>query len=455
MKKLLLVVLLFSMSIPSVAQQGTVGLNGLKFVAPLQFAIGTDNNFLVDRTDPNQKLLVLSLSPSVQPGAPDIRPKILDDKFLMLTLPRIAYQNDSRRHEFTITWVPEFEVYKQNPDQNSMNQEATAAFGYSITRNLQIAAADNFVTSKDPARALSNVFLLLPRSRYFENSIHGAIDYQPNQVTNIGIKYDNSYSKFGQGDPFQVRLLDSISSGYSLVFTRMLRPKHRIKATYSFFKVKPINEQEEFDAGVDNDDRDFVHPINSGSVEYRWSMNPNTVVEFSGGAIKLDTGLNYIFRGNFHRRIANFWVGAGYTRSLAFQAGATGVFAQGVVSNGFYDIISARFRGQPSRNTAVLVEATLTRDVSGRITDSTQAAMGRVRLDYRLSDRTVVFGNWDAFQQSRNVYVAAPLTRNRFSVGFEFSLSSEADRRANRLNEDTQYVALTDHQRRRKTPEDN
>ena len=89
------------------------------------------------------------------------------------------------------------------------------------------------------------------------------------------------------------------------------------------------------------------------------------------------------------------------------------------------------------------------------VRDATQAAMGRVRLDYRLSDRTVVFGNWDAFQQSRNVYVAAPLTRNRFSVGFEFSLSSEADRRANRLNEDTQYVALTDHQRRRKTPEDN
>jgi hypothetical protein len=79
--------------------------------------------------------------------------------------------------------------------------------------------------------------------------------------------------------------------------------------------------------------------------------------------------------------------------------------------------------------------------------------MAAARFDYRLSDRTVWFASYETFQQNRNEFVRSPLSRNRFMVGIEISFSSERDRRTNRLNEDEQYVALTDHTRRRDTPE--
>ena len=63
------------------------------------------------------------------------------------------------------------------------------------------------------------------------------------------------------------------------------------------------------------------------------------------------------------------------------------------------------------------------------------------------------FASLDSFHQGRNDYVRAPLSRNRFMMGIEISLSSESERRSNRLNEDAQYVALTDHDRRRSTPQ--
>src|SRR5215831_4642146 len=115
MKKLMLVVCLVVPAL-AFAQQAQTGLNGVSFIAPLQISAGTDNNFLVDRTSPNQKLLVLSISPSLQTAAPSILPKQLDDQVFTVVLPKIAYQNDSRRHEFFATYVPEFEVFAHNSD---------------------------------------------------------------------------------------------------------------------------------------------------------------------------------------------------------------------------------------------------------------------------------------------------------------------------------------------------
>src|SRR5439155_20030903 len=117
MKKLILVVCLCSFSSKLAAQQAETGVEGLRFVAPMQIAVGADNNFLVDR---------------VQPGTPDVHTQRLDDKVLMLTLPKVAYQNDSRRRQFVLSWVPEFELFKNNSDQNAMNHEALASFSYHL-----------------------------------------------------------------------------------------------------------------------------------------------------------------------------------------------------------------------------------------------------------------------------------------------------------------------------------
>ena len=64
-------------------------------------------------------------------------------------------------------------------------------------------------------------------------------------------------------------------------------------------------------------------------------------------------------------------------------------------------------------------------------------------------DRNVLFASLETFQQNNNAYVRAPLSRNRFTVGIEISLSGETERRRDYSNEDTQNVALTDRARRR------
>src|SRR5262249_53472550 len=131
----------------------------------------------------------------------------------------------------------------------------------------------------------------------------------------------------------------------------------------------------------------------------------------------------------------------------------TAAFVPGVGANGFYDLISVRFKGQPTRNTGLLIETFMARAGSSRSFGPSKSLLGRARYDYRVTDRSVLFTSFETFQQTRNVYVNAPLSRNRLMFGVEFSLSSETNRRLYRSKEEEQYVALTDHKRQRPAPQ--
>jgi hypothetical protein len=453
MKKLRPVVCLFIFSVPLLAQQAETGINGLQFLAPMQLAIGRDNNFLVDRTTAQEKLFVLSLSPSIQSGAPDIRPQKLGDTVFTARFPKIAYVNNSKRHEFFATWLPEFEVFKSNGDQNAFNQEALANFNYYIHRNVQVWFGDKFQTSKDPSRTMGNVFVLLPRGDYAENSFEGGMEFQPTRVTNVSISYDTAWTKFGQPDPFQTHLLNSWSSGYSVSLSRLLGRTQRLSARYSLYQVRRINHAEKFDQTVDIH-LPFERPMHSLTVQYRVRPNPSTVLGFSGGGIKSDVGVDYTFSGSIHRRLGDFWLGGTYLRGLALQARSESGFVQGPDNNSFYDLAIIRFKGQPTRDTGIVVETMISRAVSRAVIDSRKSLLGRIRYDYRVTDRSVLFASWESFHQSHNVFVQSPLSRNRFMMGIEFSLASELERRVSNRNEDAQYVALTDHAIRRRSLEE-
>src|SRR5262249_23446720 len=195
-------------------------------------------------------------------------------------------------------------------------------------------------------------------------------------------------------------------------------------------------------------------PINSLGVEYRVRANRNTALSFSGGGVKSFAGMEYTFSAGFNRRLGNFCAAATYLRGIALQSGSATGLTQGHNNNGFYEMILARFKGQPTRNTAITVDTTITRAVSNPFFESHKAAMAFARFDYRTSDRTVWFTSWESFHQSHNAFVLAPLSRNRFMTGIEISFSDETDRRTNYRNEDAQYVSLTDHALRRRALEE-
>lgn len=453
MKKFVLAFYLLLLAMPLPAQQARSGFAGISFLTPLQLSVGTDNNFLVDRTDPNQKLFVLSLPPSVQTGAPDIRPKRYDDKVMLLTLPTMALLSNTNRSEFSIAYQPEFEMFRRNTDQNSWNNNATLNFSHFFTRRAQIFIADNYRTSKDPSRTLQNVFLLLPRSQYRENALRTTVSFARSDVTSYAVRFDHTVTMYGQSDQFQRRVPDVIGTGLSFIATRMISRTQRVRGTYSVFSAKPIDRQRVGDNVVDRARIGFLHPAHSAGLEYRFSPVPGTVFESSGGAVRTDSGLNYVFGGSVDKRVGEMWLGGGYSRSLSFFGGPEPKLPNGINANSFYEVMFLRFRGQPLRRVGLDVTAIGSRGVAGTLLADTKMMLGRARVDYRWTDRVVTYISAETYQQNRNEYVNSALSRNRLFAGIEYSLSSDTDRRVSRLNRDTDNVALTEHGRRRQSPQ--
>src|SRR5438309_797039 len=449
MKKLVLVLCLLVPTEYLLAQQGIVGISGFSLVAPLKVSAGRDNGFLVDRTPPVEKLFILSLPPSVQLFEPDNKPKRLTDDVMQVTLPKVAYQNYSHRHDFFMTYAPDLEMFRYNTDQNTWGHDAAFTFTYHAGRNVQISIGDGYRTSKDPARTLQNVFLLLPRSRYHENGFRGEMDFQTSGITGFQVRYDMVRSTFGQTpDPFQTRILDYNAHGASMTMTRLLSRAQRLRTKVSLFKFDPILRTGNVDTTTG-----WGPMARSAEVQYRLRMNPTTYLNFSGGASGVNGGLTYILSAAADKRFGNLWVGGGFMRSLSFTPIGSTLFANGLDPAGYYDGLFLTTRADLTRRTSLQFHSTAVRGAASTLAQQAQSLVATGRFDFRLSDRTVWFGSFETFQQNRNEFVRSSLSRNRFMVGFEFSLSSERDRRTNRLNEDEQYVALTDHTRRREASE--
>ena len=199
-----------------------------------------------------------------------------------------------------------------------------------------------------------------------------------------------------------------------------------------------------FDDGVDTT-RDYQHLTRSFDLQYRVRTSPSTYVSFTGGATQIARGLTYTLGAGADRRFGSWWVGGGYTRSLSFTALGPTFFANGLNPAGFYDAVSISTRAELTNRSTLQIRATGARGSADGLALPTKSVMGFARFDYRLNDRTVWFASMDRFQQNRNDYVATPLMRNRFMTGVEFSITSERERRTNRLNEDGMYVPITDH----------
>jgi len=284
------------------------------------------------------------------------------------------------------------------------------------------------------------------------NAMRASFELQATQKTAFELSYGTSITTYGQTDPFQARILDTVANGVSFTASQMLTRRQRVSATYSVFKLVPINRAKLNDDAVDSK-REMEHPVQSLSLGYQLSFSSSTSLAFSGGISTMDTGKNYVFGILGNRRLGTFWVGAGYSRELAFNAGFPTAVPNGLAPGGYYDQIMFRLSGQPTQRIGVQVETIASHDATRRTAGPSRGFLGRSRFDYRLTDRSVLFAKVETYQAPWNDHVKAPLSRNRFSVGFEFSLSDERERRINRLNRDEDYVALTQHARRRRTPD--
>jgi hypothetical protein len=444
-RQIAIALFVFLLAAPLNAQQGRSSYGDLQLTTPLRIAVSSDNNFLVDRTSPNERLFLLSLPPNVLPFSTETQPRRLADQVVTLTLPTLSLLNDSPRRLFSLSYQPEFEVYVRSRDQSSWNNKAEVDFAYGLTRRLQVYVADQYQSSKDPSRTLQNVYLLLPKSQFRQNALTASVDYVYSPVTQFSVRYDNTILTFGQTDPFQTQIVDSMTNGGSFSVTRRLRPNHRIRATYSMFTTKFLNSESVADERVDQDPPGFSYPVQGGNLEYRFSMNPRTVMQVSGGIMQTNDGPTYMLGALGDRRFGEIWVGGGYNRTLSFLTASTRTLANGLSPATVFDIVKLSVRGPVARNVGIQLYVTGSRGKSDVELNGSRSLLGLFRLDYRMSDRLVTYFSAETYRQNRNRFVNSALDRNRFSIGMEISLSSESDRRTSRLNRDAENVALTDY----------
>ena len=435
---------------PLFGQQAVFRPGGFSFITPLQISVTQDSNFLIDRSDPRQRLFLLSLPPSVLLGT-ETGPIKASDQVMTLAMPTLAFEKGARRYELVGSYMPEFEVFRQNSDQNAWNHEAMADFRYFPTRTTRFVLTDTYHGAQDPSRVLRNPFLFLPRNAFRQNAVRAGFEVAASPLTVFDVDYDNVITTYGQSDPFQTRILDTISHGFTFSGKRMLSRKQRVMASYSVFKLLPINHQRSNDDAVDTK-REFEHPIHAFKGQYRYSFSASSVLELSGGVSYMDNSTNYLARVDGYRRFGAFWFGGGFGRELSLLARPLGL-PDGITSATYYDLASFRMIGQPTRTIGLQMEIAGTVNASKGFTNGGKSLLLRTRVDHRLTDRTVAFVNIETYHQPMNAYVHAPLSRNRFTIGLEFSLASEAERRTDPRNLDEQYVALTEHERRRPLPE--
>jgi hypothetical protein len=423
------------------------GYNGITLTTPLEVNVGTDRNFLIDRLTPEQRLFYLSFNPSVQRETPLSQHKEHDDQVMLINGPTMSFISDSRRRELSFGYKPEFEIFRHNGDQNSWNHDGNVSFSYWLGRRTNIVVRDAYRSSKDPSRTLQNIFLLLPRSRYQENAFRTQFSFDATALTNIAFRYDNTMVKFGDVDPFQVRMLDSWTNSGSFILTRMLGQRQRLRGTYSITRVTPIQKEGIADTGVDSDTgQPLAHFM---TAEYRVALTPSFVFELTGGLSRTEAGFQHVFRVNADRRLGPIWIGGGYSRAAALMSGNTRTFANGLRSEDMFEVATITVRGEPFRRVSIQTGITGSRSVSGLITQGNKSAMGRARINYRLNDHMTTFVAVETYQQNSNAYVNAPLSRNRFVTGITYSFASEQQMRVDRIIRDAETVSLNEADRRR------
>lgn len=456
MKLFTISLLVIAIAVPLSAQHGQSGfsLNGVTLSTPAEVSVGRDDNFLVQRATVSEQLLISSLGAGVLPGAPNIRPTPLSDTVYILKPPTIAYMADSKRRELDFNYQPEFELYQFNRDQNAWNNNADVSFTQLLSRRWSAFLGDAYRTSHDPSRALQNPLLLLPRSQYRENSFRASLSFEQSQRTSYSLRYDNTRMAFGEYDALQRSVLDNISSGVSLMYSRMLARNHRIRVTYSVFNAQPWNHSRVGDNHVSTDFVAFTHPAQSVVGEYRFTVNPKTVFEFSGGGIKTSLGTDATFSAFGDRRVGDaVWVGGGFSRGLTFYATGSASLPSGLATTSFYDVTTIRIKGQPAQKIGIQGNVTIARSAYGTVVNGNDTVMGRSRIDYRLNPHTIAFLSFEVYNQNQNAFVQTPLSRTRLFIGLDYSFADASVQRTSRLNRDADNVALTEKGRLRTKPD--
>ena len=391
---------------------------GFHFTSPLSLSAGRDNQFLAGES-------------------------VRDDTVFLLLGPTASIVRASQRTEFSLSYQPEFELFQENSDLNAWNHTAGFRLSSKITPRLRLDMGDSFLTTRDPSRRLGNSSLVLPRSLFQENAFYTGLEYELNPKTTLGVRFDNTVTLFNSPDAARTGFFDQMGYAGTVTLARRLTTQQKLTGTYSYLTLRLLNRDNDPSLPVLSGVSEPTHYLTLG---YDVTLNRNLLLRLAGGTIHAN-GFSYMASGEIEKRLGPIWINAGYHRTISFFGGlgARGLgpspelrFSDGLLVGNIYQMATFGVRGNLTERLGLDVHVRGSKTSSGRPGSAIKSLIGSARLDYKLTDRVVLFSTAEVYGQRSNELIGVPLSRGRFFGGLEIILS-----RSNGSRESRRSPALT------------
>ena len=369
--------------------------NGFYLTSPLSLSSGYDENFVVN-----------SIARS--------------DAVSVLTSPTFAWLRSTPRSTFSADYQPEFEIFARDQNLNAWNHSATLRYTYRINGRLSMDAGDSFLSTSDASRQLAESQFLLPLGRYQENSFFAGLKYRLDHRTLLFFRFDQAITTMTLSGPLG-NGLDQAAYAGSMTLDHTVSRHHSFTGSYSYLHVRPLD-------GIGTAGYSY-QAVNSLHAGYMYTVNPDLIFRVTGGGVH-GREFAYTAGGAVEKQYRGLWMIAGYQRYLSFfgglaansgTAGETVPFANGLQPNSLFQAVSLRIRGHLTKRVGLEFKGERGRSSLGD--RSVRSLILQSRLDYRLSERVILFARAEYYGQNISQFSESPLSRRRYFGGLEFVLS--------------------------------
>lgn len=333
--------------------------------------------------------------------------------------------------DFRTAYQPELSIYTGDSDSRFLSHTARLGFSHRFNPRLSFELSDAFLMTRDPARHLGNSFLLLPETRYRENSVYAGFDYDVSPLWKWSIRADNTTVKYNLPREYRSGFLDQTGLAYTTSLAHQLGPHKKITGTYSTLSVRLLDSDQ---VTPDTGAYPRAHYL---TATYTNDVSPGFTYGINGGVIRA-SDLSYVIGGQIQTLVTNrMWLDASYNRSLSFYgspvlgpgAGYSDTSLATGNLNNVYQMASVALRGPLT--TRLHYELRVTAAMNNARSASagrSRSITGRVRFNYALAERVTAYALADLYAQNLNRFEGIPTSRGRVLGGLEFSLSKPAPR---------------------------
>ena len=369
--------------------------NGWYLTSPLSFSEGYDDNFVVNS-------------------------RALSDTVVILMAPSVAWFKSTHRTTLSLDYQAEFEFFSRHRDLNAWNHSATLRYSYRINSRMSADAGDSFLSTSDASRRLADSQFLLPRGRFQQNSFFAGLKYRLDHRTVLVFRFDNAITTMALSGSLAGQFNQMTNAG-TVTLDHTVSRHHSVTGSYAYLRVRPFDRGSS--AGYSYQ---AVHSVNAG---YMYTVNPGLLFRVTGGVVR-GREFAYTAGGAVEKQLGGLWVMAGFQRYLSFFGGlaptggaASGTvpFANGLLPDSVFEAASLRARGQLTQRVGLAFNGQMGRaSFGGR---GVRSLIGQSRLDYKLSERFIVFARAEYYGQNVSQFLESPLSRRSYLGGLEIVLS--------------------------------